>query len=156
MKLSFNDIRNRLPHRFPIALVDRVLEIIPGQSLHAIKCITGNEPCFSGLKNGVPHAACAYPQTLMIESFLQAAGLFFVSSVELSANTENVVMLFGSLSNCVFHAGVYPGDVLEHHVSVERMLSDSAILTGYSTVDGRTVVEFGQAVVAIRPKQLLS
>lgn len=152
---SFSDIRNALPHRYPISLVDRVVTLVPGESLRAIKCITGNEPCYALLANAVPADACAYPQTLMLESFLQAAGLFFVHSVPLPEALENCVMLFGSLTGCRFHRGALPGDVLEHRVRMDRVLSDSAILSGASYVDDELALECDQAVVAIRGRHVL-
>lgn len=153
--MTFADIRDILPHRFPISMVDRVLEMKPGQSLTAVKCVTGNEPCFMLLRDGTPYERCFYPQSLLIESFLQAAGLLFIYSVEFSCAPSDSVMLFGSISNCEFSGSALPGDRVEHRVRTERLLSDSAILTGESLVDGLVIARFGQAVVAIRPKAAL-
>lgn len=148
-------VRGILPHRFPIAMVDRVLDLVPGKSLTAIKCISANEACFEFLQDGAPGARCLYPQSLLIESFLQAAGLLFVESVELPSAGSEMVMLFGSLSGCEFPGDAFPGDVVVHHVRTQRLLSDSAVLCGESMVGDMVIARFDQAVVAIRPKALL-
>lgn len=156
MMLSLSQIRGILPHRFPVALVDRVLELTPHASLRAIKCVTANEPCFATLAEDAPDAACVYPQTLMIESFLQAAGIFLTRSLQQEAAGEPAVLLFGSLSDCVFHDSARPGDTLEHFVKLERMLGDSALVSGHASIGGRIVMELGQAVVVLRPARALA
>jgi 3-hydroxyacyl-[acyl-carrier-protein] dehydratase len=155
MSLSFNAVRKILPHRFPVALIDRVLELVPNKTLLAIKCVTANEPCFATLSDDASDDACDYPQSLMIESFLQAAGVFLIASMEEAQPAREMVLLFGSLSNCVFHEGARPGDTLEHRVKLERMFAGSAIVSGQSSIAGRVVLEIGQAVVVMRPAQSL-
>ena len=109
MSLSFSDIRKILPHRFPVALVDRVLELVPNKSLRAIKCVTANEPCFATVGEDASGDAYVYPQSLMIESFLQAAGIFLIASMDAPQTAQKMVLLFGSLSDCVFHDCAQPG-----------------------------------------------
>ena len=155
MSLSFSDIRKILPHRFPVALVDRVLELVPNESLRAIKCVTANEPCFATVGEDASDDAYVYPQSLMIESFLQAAGIFLIASMDAPQTAQKMVLLFGSLSDCVFHDCAQPGDTLEHRVKLERMFPGSAIVSGQSFIAGRVVLEFGQAVVVMRPAQSL-
>jgi 3-hydroxyacyl-[acyl-carrier-protein] dehydratase len=155
MGFTHAEIRGLLPHRFPILLVDRVLDVVPGRSLRAIKCVTANEPCFERVGDAADEAACAYPATLLLESFLQAAGLFFVCSVDLPQAAADSVMLFGSLGRCTFLRPVMPGEVVEHRVSPERMLSDSGVLSGASFVGDECVAEFEQAIVAIRPRAVM-
>jgi 3-hydroxyacyl-[acyl-carrier-protein] dehydratase len=155
MRLSASEIRGILPHRFPIALVDRVLELVAGASLRAIKCVTANEPCFAALDDDVPDVAWAYPQTLMIESFLQAAGILLTCSLQQQAPGEPAVLLFGGLSDCVFHDSAQPGDTLEHIVRLERMFAGSAVVSGQTSIGGRVVMTLGQAVVVLRPARAL-
>jgi 3-hydroxyacyl-[acyl-carrier-protein] dehydratase len=160
MTISLKEIRQLLPHRFPLALVDRVLELQVNHSLRAIKCVSANEPCFAGLADNADDDACCYPQTLMIESFLQAAGIFLIASqkadaVAADAPTQPMVLLFGSLSDCAFYGDVQAGDTLEHSVKLERMFAGSAIVSGQSRVGARVVFEVGQAVVVIRPAESL-
>lgn len=154
--LNFAEIRDLLPHRFPISMVDRVHSMEPGYSLIASKCITSNEPCYRTLRDGVPQRQCAYPQSLLIESFLQAAGLLFLCSVVLPGDPTEYVMLFGSITECEFPGDAFPGDQVEHRVRTDRVLTDSAILTGESWVGDQMIARYGQAVVAIRPSRVLN
>ena len=70
-KLDIYDILKRLPHRYPFLLVDRVLELIPGQSIRALKNVTYNEPFFPG---HFPHRP-VMPGVMIIEALAQTAGI---------------------------------------------------------------------------------
>jgi 3-hydroxyacyl-[acyl-carrier-protein] dehydratase len=147
--LSHAEIKTVLPHRYPMLLVDAVRSIEPGESIVAIKNVTGNEPCFAGLSDLVEPYGYAYPRSLILESFGQAASIIYTLRRH-EANDFGAVMLFGSARNCRFHGDVFPGDTLEHHARLERSLSDAAIFAGEVWVDDRRVVEVGQFIVAIR------
>ena len=70
-KLDIEAILQRLPHRYPFLLVDRVLEAVPGDTLVALKNVTFNEPFFTGHFPGVP----VMPGVLIVEAMAQAGGL---------------------------------------------------------------------------------
>ena len=70
MKLDIEEIRNRLPHRYPFLLVDRVVEVVPGERIEAYKNLTINEPFFDGHFPGMP----VFPGVLLLEAMAQAAG----------------------------------------------------------------------------------
>lgn len=136
-----------LPHRYPMLLVDRVLELVPGESIRAIKAVTLNEPWYAGLSD-TPDFSYAYPQTLLIESWGQSAGLL-ASAVDDAPVGQ--VMLFGSVADAEFHLPVLPGDTIEHRVRISRSLTDSVIFEGSSHRGDETVMTVTRMVMAFRP-----
>lgn len=144
-------IKAILPHRFPMLLVDAVREIEEGARIVAIKAVTGSESCYARLPADASPRSYAYPPTLIIESFCQAAGV--LSNRAQAVDPERTLMLFGSLSGFALHADVYPGQIMEHHVRIERSLSDAAVFSGEVRVDGTVVATAERIVVAIRPRE---
>jgi 3-hydroxyacyl-[acyl-carrier-protein] dehydratase len=141
-------IKDILPHRYPVLLVDRVTEVSPGRQLTAIKAVTVNEPYYQYLPPGADDAAHDYPMVLLIESWCQAAGL-------LAANVHprdlaGRVPLLGGITDVSFSGRVRPGDVVEHRVELVRDFGDSLILAGESTVAGQVVMGVRRASIAIR------
>ena len=156
MILSHSGIKSILPHRYPMLLVDAVIKMdTEKKSIVAIKAIASNEPCFSNLKDTLEHAKYSYPCSLMIESFSQSAGILYAWGIE-AKTVQNNVMLFGSISGCRFYGKAFPGDTLEHHVQLERGLSDAAIFSGKILVNGETIVEIQRVVMALRPSEFLT
>jgi 3-hydroxyacyl-[acyl-carrier-protein] dehydratase len=148
--IEVHGVRQRLPHRFPMLLVDRVLELVPDERLVAVKAITCNEPWYQNLAEDAGPEEYAYPQTLLVESWGQAAGLLAVSGTQ-QAMSADQVMLAGAMSGVAFHRVALPGDVLEHHVRLYRALSDTVIFDGHTTIDGEPAVTFTRMVMAFRP-----
>jgi 3-hydroxyacyl-[acyl-carrier-protein] dehydratase len=142
------DIKSWLPHRYPILLVDRVDEVEPGQWLVARKAITANEPCYAGLPDDADQA---YPASLLIESWCQAAGVLVMHGEPNPDVRTGQVPLFGAITDLELAAPVRPGDVVRHRVRAQKILSTAALLEGESMVDGRCVMRVGQIVVALRP-----
>jgi 3-hydroxyacyl-[acyl-carrier-protein] dehydratase len=138
--LEADQVRDLLPHRFPMLLVDRVLDAEPGVSLTAVKAITVNEPCYAD------GGDLAYPEVLVMESWGQAAGVLVLLGEELGDR----VMLFGSMSGVDVHRRVLPGDVLEHRVRIFRALADTVIFEGDCRVAGEPVMTVGRMVMAFR------
>ncbi|NRR32714.1 beta-hydroxyacyl-ACP dehydratase [Oxalobacteraceae bacterium] len=149
--MNFAQLRGALPHRHPFLLLDRVTASEAGVSLTARKCISGNEPCYAGLGDELEAGALAYPQTLLVEAFLQAAGLMLLEALALPRVADDMLMLFGSLADCVFAGDALPGDVLELQLSLDRLFPDSAMASGRICVDGRELLRIGRVVVALRP-----
>jgi 3-hydroxyacyl-[acyl-carrier-protein] dehydratase len=140
MIMEADRIRDLLPHRYPMLLVDRVLDAEPSVSLTAVKAITVNEPCFAD------GGDLAYPEVLMMESWGQAAGVLVLLGEELGDR----VMLFGSMSGVDIHRRVRPGDVLEHRVRIFRALADTVIFEGDCKVAGEPVMTVTRMVMAFR------
>lgn len=153
--IEIGDIKRVLPHRFPMLLVDRVVEVVPGQRLTARKAITANEPWYAALGDAGAPEAHAYPQALLIESWGQAAGLLAAWDQRNPDVLAGQVMLFGSMTGVRFHRPVLPGDVLEHRVRAVRRLSDAAIFEGESFVGSSIALEVERVVMALRPADVL-
>jgi 3-hydroxyacyl-[acyl-carrier-protein] dehydratase len=154
---TVHEVERLLPHRFPMLLVDRVLDLVPGVSIAATKAITRNEQCYRKV-GGHPTGACLeYPQALLIESWGQTAGILATSGSagspgeEIDARVADRVMLLGGLTGITFHRPVLPGDVLHHRARLFRALSDTAIFEGETLCDGEVVMSVERMVMAFRP-----
>jgi 3-hydroxyacyl-[acyl-carrier-protein] dehydratase len=134
-----SDILRRLPHRYPLLLVDRVVEVTPGESLTALKAVSANEPWHD--------ASGDFPPTLLLESWCQTAVL--LSSWD-RPDTDRVV-LFGAIADVEFHRPVTPGCVVRHSVRVLDARGDTVAFTGRSEADGEVVMTVGRVVTTARP-----
>lgn len=113
--LDIREILQRLPHRFPFLLVDRVLEFRAGESIRALKNVTYNEPFFAGHFPGRP----PMPGVMIIEALAQTAGLLcFMSATALPQ--ERAPFYFVGIDNARFRKPVAPGDQLLLLAQVER------------------------------------
>jgi beta-hydroxyacyl-ACP dehydratase FabZ len=123
-----------LPHRYPILLVDRVLEMEPGKRIVAIKNVTVNEPIFLGHFPGRP----VLPGVFMIEGMAQAGGLLLLSDIP---DRENKLLFFASIENAKFRRPVVPGDQIRYEIEVLRLRSTYCKLAGKVLVDGQLAAE---------------
>ncbi|MDF9805397.1 3-hydroxyacyl-[acyl-carrier-protein] dehydratase [Streptomyces sp. HB372] len=152
------DVHELLPHRYPVLLVDRVLDLVPGESVTAVKAISRNEQCYRKVGAHTTATHLAYPQSLLIESWGQTAGILATwrSPDEESAAPEaDRVMLLGGLTGITFHRPVLPGDVLHHRARVFHALSDTVIFEGETLCDGELVMSVERMVMAFRPADRL-
>ncbi|MFF8615129.1 3-hydroxyacyl-ACP dehydratase FabZ family protein [Streptomyces sp. NPDC015350] len=149
------ELRRLLPHRFPMLLVDRVDELVPGERLVARKAVTCNEPWYAALPQDAGPRDHHYPEVLLVESWCQAAGVLATWDDPNPDVLNGQVMLFGGVSDARFERPVFPGDVVEHRVRVYRVLSDTMIFEGESLVDGETVMTVARATMAFRPAEQL-
>jgi 3-hydroxyacyl-[acyl-carrier-protein] dehydratase len=148
--LDHQQIKRINPQRHPIALLDRIVELVPGQRIVAIKAVTAAEPCYANVPEAAGADALAYPQSLMLESFCQAAGpLAFETGLDIANNT----MLFVSMGEIEFLAPVLPGDVMEHHVCILRLFDGVVLLGGDVRVAGTVVTRVGQVMIAARARE---
>jgi 3-hydroxyacyl-[acyl-carrier-protein] dehydratase len=116
-KLDIHDILKRLPHRYPFLLVDRVLELIPGQSIRALKNVTYNEPFFPG---HFPHRP-VMPGVMIIEALAQTAGILAFVTAGVVPN-EDTRFYFAGIDKARFRRPVEPGDQLLLNARLERSL----------------------------------
>lgn len=132
--LDITQILRRLPHRFPFLLVDRVLEIVPGKSIRALKNVTINEPFFPGHFPGRP----VMPGVLIIEALAQAAGVLAFVTADVYPD-ENSRFFFVGIDEARFRRPVEPGDQLVLNATLERNLKGIWKLATVATVDGNVV-----------------
>jgi len=117
LQLDIHEILRRLPHRYPFLLVDRVLELVPGQSIRALKNVTYNEPFFAG---HFPHRP-VMPGVMIIEALAQTAGILaFVTAGVVP--TEDTRFYFAGIDKARFRRPVEPGDQLILSAQLERNL----------------------------------
>jgi 3-hydroxyacyl-[acyl-carrier-protein] dehydratase len=136
--LDIHDILKILPHRYPLLLIDRVLELKRKESIVAIKNVTINEPFFNGHFPGLP----IMPGVLIVEAIAQAGGALLLTEVE---DRNNKVMVFTGIDRAKFRHPVSPGDQLRIEVEVKgwrvvpRMIA--AKMHGIVLVAGKRVAE---------------
>jgi 3-hydroxyacyl-[acyl-carrier-protein] dehydratase len=150
-------IKSILPHRFPMLLIDEVRLLEPGNKILAIKNVSCNEPCFAGIADSAKISAYAYPCSLIVESFGQAAGILYNLSLQKKGDIYlDIVMLLGSIAKFTFHDEVFPGETMEHRVVIERLLSDAAICRGEVWSNKKLIAKSGRMVILHRPAEVLS
>ncbi|HWM94959.1 MAG TPA: 3-hydroxyacyl-ACP dehydratase FabZ [Thermoanaerobaculia bacterium] len=123
-----------LPHRYPILLVDRVLEIEPKKRIVAIKNVTINEPFFAGHFPGRP----VVPGVLLIEGMAQAGGLLLLHEIP---DRERKLIYFMGIEEAKFRRPVVPGDQVRYELDVLRLRSSYCKLAGKVLVDGQLCAE---------------
>jgi len=132
--MDIHEILNHLPHRYPFLLVDRVLELEIGKSIHAYKNVTINEPFFTG---HFPHHP-VMPGVLIMEALAQAAGILSFKTMG-EMPTEDSVFSFVGIDEARFKKPVMPGDQLHFHVGIERQMRGIWKYDAVAKVDGEVV-----------------
>ncbi len=113
--MDIHEILRRLPHRYPLLLVDRVLEIEKGKRILALKNVSINEPYFVG---HFPHRP-VMPGVLMLEAMAQAATLLALASTDIVLD-DTTVVYFAGIDNARFKRPVEPGDQILLDVTLDR------------------------------------
>ena len=129
-------IMDRLPHRFPFLLIDRILELVPGKKLVAIKNVTINEPFFQGHFPNEP----VMPGVLIVEAMAQAGAFLVLDSID-KEKRERTFFYFSAMDKVRFRKKVVPGDQLILEVELLRTRSTAAKMMGIARVDGARVAE---------------
>lgn len=138
MELDIKDIMERLPHRQPMLLVDRVLEMDPGKSIVAIKNVTYNEPFFQGHFKHHP----VMPGVLIIEALAQAAALFsFADASAPNLISTKVAYYLVGVDGARFRRPVVPGDQLRMEVSALRLSRSICKYEAVAKVDDQIAAE---------------
>ncbi len=135
-EINIYEIMKMIPHRYPFLLVDKVVDVIPGQSGVGIKNVTMNEPFFQGHFPEKP----VMPGVLQIEAMAQTSGIIVVSELP-EEERGNIGVLFMTIDNVKFRKPVIPGDRLEFHVKKERAVRNVFKFSGEAYVDGVLVSE---------------
>jgi 3-hydroxyacyl-[acyl-carrier-protein] dehydratase len=116
MSMDIHEILRKLPHRYPILLVDRVLELDKGKRILALKNVTINEPFFMG---HFPHRP-VMPGVLMLEALAQAAAVLAFETLDVTPD-DKTVYYFAGIDGARFKRPVEPGDQLLLDVTLDRM-----------------------------------
>ena len=129
------EIQKLLPHRYPFLLVDRVVELVPGQRLVAFKNVTINEPFFNGHFPGHP----VMPGVLILEALAQSAAILAYKSAGMDPS-QKVTYLMG-VDNARFRRPVVPGDRLQLEIEVVKHKGAIWKQRGVALVDGQRAAE---------------
>lgn len=130
--MDIHQILEHLPHRYPFLLVDRVVDLVPGKSIHAYKNVTINEPFFIG---HFPHHP-VMPGVLIMEALAQAAGILSFKTME-EKPSPDTVFYFAGIDEARFKRPVMPGDRLDLHVEIERQMRGIWKYSAEAKVDGQ-------------------
>ncbi len=133
--LDIRKILSALPHRYPFLLVDRVVELVPNERIHAYKNITFNEEFFLGHFPGQP----VMPGVLQLEAMAQAGALLASGSSGFDPVKQVIYLM--AFDNVKFRKVVMPGDKLELFVKLDRQKGRIFRLSGEAKVDGQLVSE---------------
>ncbi len=134
--LDIRHVLDVLPHRYPMLLVDRIIEIEEDRRIVGIKNVTINEPFFQGHFPGHP----VMPGVLIIEAMAQVGGVLLMGHIMASGEREKVVY-FMSLDNVKFRRPVVPGDQIRFELELVQHKERASRMKGVGYVDGHVVVE---------------
>lgn len=141
--LDAAEIMRRLPHRYPMLLVDRIVEIDPGKRIVGIKNVSINEAYFQGHYPDRP----VMPGVLQIEAMAQVGGLLMMDREE----TAGKLVYFMTLDNVKWRKPVTPGDQIVFEVELLQLKRNTCRMRGKGTVDGQVVVEGDMMAMLVDP-----
>ncbi len=133
MELNINEIKKIIPHRSPFLLIDRILELEPGIQGIGRKCVSYNEPFFSG---HFPEEA-VMPGVLIIEALAQVGAVICLSCEEFKGKT----VYFGGISDAKFKSKVVPGDVLRLEVKLIKQKGPIGVANAIAYVDEKVCTQ---------------
>ncbi|KRN76332.1 3-hydroxyacyl-ACP dehydratase FabZ [Weissella minor] len=131
MDLNTQEVQEILPHRYPMLLVDRVEDLIPGETATGIKNVSMNEEVFQGHFPGNP----TFPGVLMVEALAQTGAIAILSLPEYKGKT----VYLASIPKARFRKKVEPGDQLKLTVELERFRGRMGVGKGTAYVNGKRV-----------------
>ena len=143
-EMEIGEIMKYLPHRYPMLLIDRVVEFNHGESLVAIKNVSYNEPYFQGHFPNRP----VMPAVIILEAMAQATGILVLRSMD-KIPSEKSIYYFVGIDGARFRRPVVPGDQLRIEVKLLRSSRGGWKLRSDATVDGDTVAS-GDLMGAMR------
>ena len=124
-----------LPHRYPFILIDRVLELVPGEEVVALKNVTINETFFQGHFPGNP----IMPGVLIIEAMAQAGGVLVIESMPPERHGQPVY--FMAMDKVRFRKPVVPGDQIIFEAKLLKLREKAVKMSGKATVEDNLVAE---------------
>jgi beta-hydroxyacyl-ACP dehydratase FabZ len=134
MMMNINEIMKLLPHRYPMLLVDRIIEMEPGKRVVGIKNVTANEQFFQGHFPGAP----VMPGVLIVEAMAQCSAVLILRDIP---DRENRLFLFGGVDKARFRKPVLPGDQLRLECDILQRRASTVKVRGVAKVDDQVVAE---------------
>ena len=133
MELDSNQIREIIPHRFPMQLVDKITDFEPGVWAEGVKCVSVNEPFFQG---HFPEAH-VMPGVLIVEALAQTGAVAILSEEE----NKGKIAFFGGIKNARFKRQVKPGDVLNLRCEIVERKGPVGFGKAVATVNGKVACQ---------------
>lgn len=142
--LDIRQVLERLPHRYPFLMIDRVLELDPDRKIVALKNVTVNEEFFQGHFPGRP----LMPGVLILEAMAQAGGILVMPE---DGSAAGKIFYLVAVENAKFRRTVVPGDQLRVEVTVLRARGNFRKLAGRAEVEGQIVAEAELTLTGVDP-----
>jgi len=144
-ELDIDGIKEMIPHRAPMLLIDRVREIVVNKSAVGVKAVSNGEPFFVGHFPDYP----IMPGVLIIEAMAQTAAC--LACLTVGEETRGKLVFFTTIENARFRKPVRPGDLLELHV--EKVVAKGPLwkFKGMAKVDGKVVSEANFGAMIVNP-----
>jgi 3-hydroxyacyl-[acyl-carrier-protein] dehydratase len=133
--IEIDRIKQMIPHRYPMLMIDRLIDVVPNTRATGIKNVTINEPYFQGHFPSFP----VMPGVLIIEAMAQTAAVLVVNS--LGPHTEGRLVYFMTIDSARFRKPVVPGNTVHIHVVKQRHRGNVWRFKGEAKVDGVLVAE---------------
>jgi 3-hydroxyacyl-[acyl-carrier-protein] dehydratase len=140
MRVEACDVYRALPQRYPFLLIDRVIELVEGQSVCAHKVVSLSDYVYSALPDHPADEDFAYPDALLIEALAQSAGVLLRHSWQ-QLDSERHLVMFGSFAGISIHSRAFPGDVLQIDARLDAVNEDAAVISGRIECNGRLLME---------------
>lgn len=141
--IEIERIMSMIPHRYPFLLVDRVVDLVEGQSATGIKNVSINEPFFQGHFPGHP----VMPGVLIVEAMAQTAGVVVIHS--LGPDPKAKMVYFMSIDSARFRKPVTPGDTLHIHVTKKAQRGNAWKFSAQAKVDGVVVSDASYSAMIV-------
>jgi len=148
--IGIERIQQMLPHRYPMLMIDRIIELVPDNYAVAIKNVTMNESYFQGHFPNHP----IVPGVMIIESMAQTASMVVLETLGEASNGKVVYFMF--IDNAKFRRPVTPGDQMEIRVVKQRRRGNVWKFNAVATVDGVVAAEATYAAMIVNPAELPS
>ena len=141
--LDIEQIIEAIPHRYPFLMIDRVLEVVPGESALGLKNVSINEHYFQGHFPRRP----VMPGVLIVEAMAQTAAVLVVKT--LGPEMAGKLVYFMSVNDCRFRRPVFPGDQLFVHVTKKHRRRNVWKFEAAAKVDGEIAAEATYAAMIL-------
>ena len=132
MILHRAQLERLLPHRLPILMLDRIVDVVPRKSGKGIKRFSADDPSFAGHFPGLP----ILPGVLAIEAMAQTAAAVYLARDEDDLSIPTIGLL-GKVSEMTFFDRIVPGDEVEFTIEIDRTVGPFAFVSGQATVNGK-------------------